>query len=83
MKQKDLALILVVVFVSALISLFASKALFSSKSKQQTAEVVQPITTDFPQPDGRYFNSSAFDPSTTITIGQNNNSNPFSGTGSQ
>jgi len=81
MKQKDVALIVVIVFISAIVSLFVSKAIFSSpKTRQQQVEVVQPITANFPAPDNRYFNSSAFDPTQPITIGQNNNLNPFSGT---
>ena len=80
MKQKDIALILVIVFISALLSFFISKTIFASpKNRQQQVEVVQPITADFPQPDTHYFNSNAFDPTKLITIGQNNNSNPFNG----
>lgn len=79
MKQKDIALILVIIFISAVISLFVSKAIFTSpKNRNQKAEVVQPITADFPVPDTRYFNSQAFDPTKAITIGQNANANPFS-----
>ena len=81
MKQKDIALIMVIVFASAIISLFVSKAIFSApKNRQQQVDVVQPITADFPQPDTHYFNSSAFDPTQLITISQNANPNPFSGT---
>jgi len=81
MKQKDIALILVIVFVSAIISLFVSKAIFTSpKNRQQQVVIVQPITADFPKPDSHYFNSSAFDPTKLITIGQNANPDPFSGT---
>lgn len=84
MKQKDIALIVVIVIVSAVISLFVSKAIFASpKNRQQQVEVVQPITGDFPQPDSHYFNSTAFDPTQLITIGQNNNTDPFSGSASQ
>jgi hypothetical protein len=84
MKQKDLALIAVIVIISAIVSLFASKTIFAPpKNRQQQVDVVQPITTDFPQPDSRYFNSSAFDPTQLITIGQNTNSNPFSTSTSQ
>ena len=83
MKQKDIALIVVVIFISAIVALFASKAIFSAKSKQQQAEVVQPITAEFPQPDSHYFNSNTFDPSQTITIGQSSNSNSFNGSTSQ
>lgn len=84
MKQKDIALIVVIVAISAVVSLFASNLIFGgAKNKQQQATVVQPITADFPTPDTRYFNSNAFDPTQLITIGQNNNTNPFSGSSSQ
>ena len=83
MKQKDLALILVVAFFSAVISLVVSNLLFASpQNRQQQVEVVEPITADFPQPDTHYFNNTAFDPTKTITIGQNANPDPFSGSGS-
>lgn len=81
MKQKDLALILVVIFISAIVSLFLSKAIIvPAKNRQQSVKLVQPITSDFQKPDSRYFNSNAFDPTQPITIGQNNNTNPFNGT---
>ncbi|HTB48999.1 MAG TPA: hypothetical protein VK712_02860 [Verrucomicrobiae bacterium] len=81
MKQKDLALIVVIVFLSAIISLFLSKAIFvSPKNREQKVDVVQPITADFPQPDSQYFNSNSNDPTQLITIGQNANTNPFNGT---
>lgn len=80
MKQKDLALILVIAFFSAVVSLLLSNVIFSSpQNRQQQAEVVQPITADFPQPDDRFFNKDAFDPTQEITIQQNNNTDPFSG----
>ena len=79
MKQKDLALLAAVVFLSAVISLVASNLLFGSpKTRQQQAEVVQPITANFPKPDSAYFNNKAFDPTKQITIGQNPNPDPFS-----
>lgn len=79
MKQKDIALIIVIVFVSAVLSLFISKAIFTSpKNRQQQVEVVQAITADFPQPNHDYFNEKSFNPASQITIGQNDNNNPFS-----
>ncbi len=82
MKKKDIALIIVIVFISAVVSLLLSKMLFASPQKrQQQAEVVQPITASFPKPDKRYFNKDAFDPTRLITISQNANTNPFSSTG--
>lgn len=81
MKQKDIPVVIVVIFVSALISLFVSKAIFASpKNRHQTVDVVQSISTDFPAPDSAYFNKNSIDPTQPITIGQNNNTNPFSST---
>jgi hypothetical protein len=80
MKQKDVALIIVIAVVSAIISIFASKAIFAPPTnREQDVGVVQPITADFPQPDSRYFNSSVFDPAQSVTVTQNNNTNPFNG----
>jgi hypothetical protein len=78
MKQKDFLLILVIVIVSAFVSYFASKLIFvPPKNRQQQVEVVQSISTDFPTPDTKYFNTSAFDPTQPINVTQNTNTNPF------
>lgn len=78
MKQKDIALIIVIVFISAVASLFISKLLFTSpKNRQQQVEVVQPISADFSMPDNRYFNDKAFNPTRLIKIGDNTNPSPF------
>ncbi|MEK7599456.1 MAG: hypothetical protein AAB462_00260 [Patescibacteria group bacterium] len=80
MKQKDLILIVIVVFLSAIISFFVSTSLIvPSNNRQQKAEEVQAITSNFPQPDKDYFNDKAFDPTKLITIGQTSSSDPFSG----
>jgi hypothetical protein len=85
MKQKDIALILVIVIISAILSLVISKKMFASpQNSQQSVVVVQPITADFPQPSNKYFNANSIDPTQLITISQNNNTNPFnSSSGSQ
>lgn len=78
MKQKDIALIAVVVFISATISIFISKSIFvKPANRQQEVEVVQAIDSKFNPPDTRYFNSQAFDPTQPITIGDNANPDPF------
>jgi hypothetical protein len=80
MKQKDLPVIIVVVFVSAVLSFFLSRLLFaSSGSRQQNVDVVQSISATFPTPDTSYFNSNAVDPTQLIQVGANNNTNPFNG----
>ncbi len=84
MKQKDIALIILIVFLSGVVSFFVSSRIFGTPaSRQKQVEVVQPITTDFPQPDDKYFNNKAFDPTQPITIGQNANQNPFSSASQQ
>lgn len=81
MKQKDIAMIIVVAAVAALASFFISRSLFASgNNRTQKAAVVDPITTDFSQPDPKYFNSDSIDPTKLIQIGNNNNTNPFNGT---
>ena len=78
MKQKDIAIIIVVVFVSGLLSYFISNALFASPDNLTTeVEVVEPITADFPEPDTRYFNTNSINPTQTITIGDGQNQQPF------
>lgn len=78
MKPKDIALIVIVVFLSGVLSYVISGSIFTSPDdRQQAVEVVDPISSDFPKPDERFFNDSAIDPTRTITIGENANPDPF------
>lgn len=78
MKQKDLALVLVVVFVSIVVALVLSRMVFtSSKNRQQKAEVVDVISPEFSLPPTKYFNTKAVNPTQQIQIGDSNNPNPF------
>jgi Flp pilus assembly protein CpaB len=80
MKQKDIALIVVIVAVSGLISFLASQWVFARPGdRQQKVEVVDVITSDFPLPDTKYFNNTSVDPTQLIQIGNSNNPNPFGG----
>lgn len=77
MKQKDIALITVVVFVSAIISLFVSKSVFTKTSNQQSVEVVQPMTASFAYKEDSAYFTNGFDPTKLIQVSPNNNTNPF------
>lgn len=78
MKQKDIALIVVIAFISAIASLIVSRILFAPpQNRQQAVQVVPAIVADFATPDTRYFNSNSIDPTQLIQIGDNNNTNPF------
>lgn len=70
MKQKDIALVLVMVFVGAVLALLTSQLIFSApKNRTQKAEVVDVITPDFPAPPSKYFNVTATNPTQPITLG--------------
>lgn len=80
MKQKDIALIIVVAAISGLVSFFVAQYFFlKPESKQLKAEFVQPITTDFNSPDSKYFNSSSINPTQQIQIGDGTNTTPYNG----
>lgn len=78
MKQQDIALIIAVVFVSAVLALGVSRLVFGSpQNRQQTAEKVNVITAEFTEPSRKYFNSNAVNPTQQIEIGGSTNPNPF------
>jgi len=80
MKQKDLLVLIVVAFVSAIFSLVLSNMFFATpENRSQQVEVIDPITADFPKPNEKYFNSQSIDPAQPVQIGDNNNPNPFGG----
>ncbi len=78
MKQKDLTLILVMVFIGVIVALVVSRLIFSSpKNREQTVEVVDVISSEFSEPPARYFNAESTNPTQQIEIGTGNNPNPF------
>lgn len=79
MKRKDILLFAVVGVISAIVSIVISNYVFPSSTSKQQAEVVQPISPNFTEPDTAYYNSGTFDPTRQITIGQNANTDPFTG----
>ena len=78
MKQKDLALIIVLAVISAIVSYFVS-GMFITKPTDLKADVkvVDPISADIPEVDTRYFNSDSIDPTEVIKIGGQENQQPF------
>jgi hypothetical protein len=81
MKQKDVALIIVVAAISGVLSFVVSHFVFSSPSNRtQTAEVVDAINNQFTTPSSKYFNANSIDPAQAVTVGNSNNTDPFNGT---
>lgn len=78
MKQKDIALVIIIVFVSGVISFVLSNAIIGSPKKlQEKVEVVGPITSEFNQPSEKYFNKDSTNPTQLIQIGEDPNQQPF------
>ena len=78
MKQKDMILIIVMVFVGTVAALIVSRLVFfSPQNRSQKAEVVDTITPDFSQPPKKYFNAESVNPTQQIEIGGTTNPNPF------
>lgn len=78
MKQKDIVLIIGIAVVSGIVSFVISAKLFvTPKNRQQQVEVVDVINSDFQKPSTKYFNSDSIDTTQLVTIGDNNNQNPF------
>lgn len=76
MKQKDIALILIIVFVSGIFSYVVASNFISPVKKDQTAAKVEPITSDFTQPSEKYFNEQSINPTQLIQIETNANPSP-------
>ncbi len=80
MKQKDIAIIIAVMGISAFLSFFAGRLVFAkSADRQQKAEIVDVISTNFTQPSTKYFNNDAVNPTLPIQIGDGPNATPFNG----
>lgn len=82
MKQKDIAVIIIIAFISAIASFVVSGKLFVTPSnRQQKAEVVDPIDASFNKPSEKYFNSNSIDPARPSGVGGDTNQDPFNGNG--
>lgn len=78
MKQKDIALILAIIFFSGIISFFISGKIFVTPSnRQQKVQTIDVIDSSFQVPSSKYFNKDSIDPAQLVQIGDNNNQNPF------
>lgn len=78
MKVKDIALILIVVIISGMVSFFAGRMLFA-KPEPVKAEVVDSISAEFNRPSNKYFNDKSVNPTQLIQIGDSSNTTPFNG----
>jgi hypothetical protein len=79
MKQKDIAMIIVVAFVSGVLSFFLSGKIFvTPENRQQEVEVVDKLSSNFELPDSRFFNAESINPTVDVQL-DNTNQTPFNG----
>jgi hypothetical protein len=76
MKQKDMVLIIVIVFASSILSFFVSNKFISSPKHDEKAAKVEAITADFKEPSSKYFNDQAINPTQLIQIQDQANQTP-------
>jgi hypothetical protein len=78
MKQKDIALLVVIIFVSGILSFFISGKLFvTPENRQQKVQTIDTIDSAFEKPSEKYFNQDSINPAQMVQIGDNNNQTPF------
>lgn len=82
MKQKDIAALVLVGGIAALVSFFIAGKVFQPPKGSTKVPQVSAINPSFPdiQNDPSYtviFNTSALDPTQPVQIGNNNNGVPF------
>ena len=78
MKKTDIALLIVVVSLSGLITYFlASSLLGSPKQLTDSVTVVEAVTSDVDDPSESIFNKDAINPAVQIKIGESSNQQPF------
>lgn len=78
MKSKDWSVIVVIVIFAGLVSLILSNFMIGSKKLGKLkVEQVAPLSSNFPLPNKKYFNSNSINPTQEIKIGEDPNANPF------
>lgn len=80
MKKNDIAVIILIVSVSLVVSYFIAKAIIGEPQSQSAkAEVVEAISAELTKPTSTIFNKDAINPTVNIEIGNSSNQQPFTG----
>lgn len=77
MKQQDIAVVIIIVFIAGVFSFIVSTKFITPSSDKRIAEVVNPIDPTFTVPDKDVFNAEAINPTVKIEIAPSGNGQPF------
>lgn len=81
MKKSDIAMIVLIVSISVLISYFIAKSLVGDVSKRSVkVQTAEKITSDLADPDPKTFNSNAINPTVEVNIGGSSDTSALRGT---
>lgn len=78
MKKTDMAMIILIASISALIAYFVAKAVIGTpKQSDVTVKTAEPISSQVEEPDSSIFNKDAINPTVERRTGQSADSLPF------
>lgn len=78
MKKNDIAVLVLIVSVTALIAYFSGQAVLGNRtSKPVAVETAEPIAAEIAEPEKKIFNTDAINPTVKIEIGSTTNQQPF------
>lgn len=78
MKQTDIAMLVLVVSLSLVVSYFLGNALFAGdENRSAEVEVIQEISAEFPEVDKSIFNKNSLNLTERIEIGDSESDAPF------
>lgn len=78
MKQNDIAILVLIIALSLILSYFIGNAIINTPDNRETeVEVVEPISSEFPVPSEEVFVKDYINPTEIIEIGETNNNQPF------
>jgi hypothetical protein len=79
-KRNDIALLILIISLTLVISFLIVKSVFGEPKNQATkVDKVEPITSQVVQPSSSIFNKDAINPTVVIQIGNPANLQPFNG----
>lgn len=80
MKKNDIAMIILIASVSAMVAYFIGRAVVGDpQSRSVQVKTIEPISTEVDKPDQSVFNKQAINPTVEINIGDSANQQPFGG----
>ncbi len=77
MKQQDIAIVIIIVFVAGIASYFVSSKFITPNKDKRVVYSVGAITSEFNVPPENVFNENAKNPTVRIRIAPNENEKPF------